>query len=253
MRHANHGVTAAEIAEHLELPPEFRNEAHATGYYGHLAHNVKAVYQRYLSWYDGNPANLWKLPPVEVGRRYVALAGGPDALLGARPASFDDGDYRWVVELVNHLVFADPTNVAARELQADAFEQLGYQSESATFRNAYLMRRPGAAPRPTPAAARTPTAAISPRSRCRSCSTASRCGCVRRTSAALTVDDRVRPARHRRDLDARPRQPRAALSGGPPAGAPTSSCASDAPTSSPWSHSTRRSPNSSRRAGRARP
>ncbi len=81
MRHANHGENAVEIAEHLELPPEFRNEAHATGYYGQLAHNVKAVYQRYLSWYDGNPANLWKLPPTEVGRRYVALAGGADALL----------------------------------------------------------------------------------------------------------------------------------------------------------------------------
>ncbi len=81
MRYANHGENAVEIAEHLELPPEFRTEAHATGYYGQLAHNVKAVYQRYLSWYDGNPANLWKLPPVEVGRRYVALAGGADALL----------------------------------------------------------------------------------------------------------------------------------------------------------------------------
>ena len=139
MRFANHGENAAEIAEHLELPPEFRNESHATGYYGHLAHNVKAVFQRYLSWYDGNPANLWKLPPVEVGRRYVALAGGPDALLAHAQASFDDGDYRWVVELLNHLVFDDPTNAAARDLQADAFEQLGYQSESATFRNAYLM------------------------------------------------------------------------------------------------------------------
>jgi alkyl sulfatase BDS1-like metallo-beta-lactamase superfamily hydrolase len=139
MRFANHGENAVEIAEHLELPPEFRNESHATGYYGHLAHNVKAVFQRYLSWYDGNPANLWKLPPVEVGRRYVALAGGPDALLAHAQASFDDGDYRWVVELLNHLVFDDPTNQAARDLQADALEQIGYQSESATFRNAFLM------------------------------------------------------------------------------------------------------------------
>jgi alkyl sulfatase BDS1-like metallo-beta-lactamase superfamily hydrolase len=99
---------------------------------------VKAVYQRYLSWYDGNPANLWKLPPSEVGERYVALAGGPAALLAAARRSFDDGDYRWVAELVNHLVFADPTDAEARELQADALEQLGYQCESATFRNAYL-------------------------------------------------------------------------------------------------------------------
>jgi alkyl sulfatase BDS1-like metallo-beta-lactamase superfamily hydrolase len=139
MRHANQGLNALEIAELLELPPEFAAHGHTTGYYGHLAHNVKAVFQRYLSWYDGNPANLWKLPPVDVGRRYVDLAGGPDALLESARASFDAGDYRWVVELVNHLVFADPTNTEARELQADALEQLGYQSESATFRNAFLM------------------------------------------------------------------------------------------------------------------
>jgi alkyl sulfatase BDS1-like metallo-beta-lactamase superfamily hydrolase len=109
------------------------------GYYGHLVHNIKAVYQRYLSWYDGNPANLWKLPPVDSGKRYVDLAGGADALLAKARAAFEAGDYRWVVEVVNHLVFADPTNTEARELQADAYEQLGYQSESATFRNAYLM------------------------------------------------------------------------------------------------------------------
>ena len=138
MRHANHGLTPLEIAELIELPEEYRHEAHTTGYYGHLAHNVKAVYQRYLSWYDGNPANLSKLPPSEVGERYVALSGGPEALLVHARGCFDRGDYRWVVELVNHLVFADPTNVEARELQADALEQLGYQSESATFRNAYL-------------------------------------------------------------------------------------------------------------------
>ena len=139
MRFANHGYNAVEIAELLSLPPEFAEHAHTTGYYGHLAHNVKAVYQRYLSWYDGNPANLWRLPPVEVGRRYVDLAGGPEQLLTKARAAFDAGDYRWVAELVNHLVFADPSNTDARELQADTLEQLGYQSESATFRNAYLM------------------------------------------------------------------------------------------------------------------
>ncbi len=138
MRHANHGLNATEIAEVVALPEEYRSEAHTTGYYGHLAHNVKAVYQRYLSWYDGNPANLWKLPPMEVGERYVQLAGGADALLAHARECFAAGDYRWVAELVNHLVFADPTNVEARELQADALEQLGYQCESATFRNAYL-------------------------------------------------------------------------------------------------------------------
>jgi alkyl sulfatase BDS1-like metallo-beta-lactamase superfamily hydrolase len=138
LRFANHGMVATEIAEHLTLPPEFTSQGHTTGYYGHLVHNVKAVYQRYLSWYDGNPANLHRLPPVEAGRRYVALAGGADGLLASARAAFDEGDYRWVVELVNHLVFADPTNDDARTLQAAALEQLGYQSESATFRNAYL-------------------------------------------------------------------------------------------------------------------
>jgi alkyl sulfatase BDS1-like metallo-beta-lactamase superfamily hydrolase len=138
MRQANHGLTPLEIAELIALPEEYRTEAHTTGYYGHLAHNVKAVYQRYLSWYDGNPANLWKLPPTEVGRRYVDLAGGADALLAKARTSFDEGDYRWVAEVVGHVVFSDPANTDARELQADAFEQLGYQSESATFRNAYL-------------------------------------------------------------------------------------------------------------------
>jgi alkyl sulfatase BDS1-like metallo-beta-lactamase superfamily hydrolase len=138
MRWANHGETPLEIAERIAMPDEFRTEAHTTGYYGHLAHNVKAVYQRYLSWYDGNPANLWRLPPAEVGRRYVELAGGADALLASAQRSYDAGDYRWVAEVVGHVVFTDPAHTAARELQAAAFEQLGYQAESATFRNAYL-------------------------------------------------------------------------------------------------------------------
>jgi alkyl sulfatase BDS1-like metallo-beta-lactamase superfamily hydrolase len=139
MRHANLGLTPLEIAETLELPEEFLAHEHTRGFYGDLVHNAKAVYQRYLSWYDGNPANLHKLPPVAVGQRYVALAGGAEALLAHAREAFERGDYRWVAELVNHLVFADPTNEAARNLQADALEQLAYQSESATFRNAYLM------------------------------------------------------------------------------------------------------------------
>ncbi|MEC7174074.1 MAG: alkyl sulfatase dimerization domain-containing protein [Actinomycetota bacterium] len=151
MRLANHGYTALEIAEELELPEEFSSQGHTTGYYGHLVHNVKAVYQRYLSWYDGNPANLWRLPPTEVGSRYVALAGGADAMVAGAQKSFDEGDYRWVVEMLNHLVFAEPDHAAGRALQADALEQLGYQSESATFRNAYLTGaqelRNGAPPR----------------------------------------------------------------------------------------------------------
>jgi alkyl sulfatase BDS1-like metallo-beta-lactamase superfamily hydrolase len=138
MRHANHGLTALEIAELLVLPEEFQRHEHTRGFYGDLVHNAKAVYQRYLSWYDGNPANLHRLPPAEAGRRYVELAGGAGALLAAARRAFDDGEYRWVAELVNHLVFADPGNAEARSLQADVLEQLGYQAESSTFRNAYL-------------------------------------------------------------------------------------------------------------------
>lgn len=139
MRLANKGFTPNEIAERMALPPEFAEHGHTRGYYGHLTHNVKAVYQRYLSWYDGNPARLQAHEPVEAGRRYVAFMGGADALLAQARRSFDEGDYRWVAEVVNHLVFAEPGNTEARELQADALEQLGYQCESATFRNSYLV------------------------------------------------------------------------------------------------------------------
>jgi alkyl sulfatase BDS1-like metallo-beta-lactamase superfamily hydrolase len=138
MRHANHGMTALEIADMLELPEEFLAHEHTRGFYGDLVHNVKAVYQRYLSWYDGNPANLNKLPPNEAGKRYVELSGGMESLLASARKSFEAGDYRWVAEVVNHAVFADPSNTEARNLQADVLEQLGYQAESSTFRNAYL-------------------------------------------------------------------------------------------------------------------
>jgi alkyl sulfatase BDS1-like metallo-beta-lactamase superfamily hydrolase len=139
MRLANHGMVPTEIAASLRLPEEFLAQSHTRGYYGDLVHNCKAVYQRYLSWYDGNPANLNKLPPTEAGKRYVEYMGGAGALIASARASFESGDYQWVVEVVNHLVFADPTNQEARSLQADAMEQLGYQAESSTFRNAYLM------------------------------------------------------------------------------------------------------------------
>jgi len=138
MRLANKGLVPTEIAEELELPEAFTGQIHTRGYYGALAHNAKAIYQRYLGWYDGNPAHLWMRTPTDAGKRYVDLAGGADALLAHAQRSFDEGDYRWVAEVVNHLVFADPANQAARHLQADALEQLGYQAESATWRNAYL-------------------------------------------------------------------------------------------------------------------
>ena len=138
LRMANHGLTPREIAEDLALPPTLAAQWHTRGYYGTLNHNAKAVYQRYLGWFDGNPANLHPLPPVDAGRRYVDLAGGAAALLAKARAAFDAGDYRWVAEVVNHLVFADPANDEARELQADALEQMGYQAESGPWRAFYL-------------------------------------------------------------------------------------------------------------------
>jgi alkyl sulfatase BDS1-like metallo-beta-lactamase superfamily hydrolase len=138
LRLANHGLTAPEIAEEIALPPTLAAEWHTRDHYGTLNHNAKAVYQRYLGWFDGNPANLHKHPPVEAGRRYVDLAGGAGALLAKAREAFAAGDYRWVSELVNHLVFADPANPEARALQADALEQLGYQAESGPWRAFYL-------------------------------------------------------------------------------------------------------------------
>jgi alkyl sulfatase BDS1-like metallo-beta-lactamase superfamily hydrolase len=138
LRMANHGLTPVEIAERLKLPPTLSAEWHTRGYYGTLNHNAKAVYQRYLGWFDGNPANLHRLPPDEAGRRYVEVAGGPDALLAKARAAYGRGEYRWVAELVNHLVFADPANAEARGLQADALEQMGYQAESGPWRAFYL-------------------------------------------------------------------------------------------------------------------
>jgi alkyl sulfatase BDS1-like metallo-beta-lactamase superfamily hydrolase len=138
LRLANHGKTPREIAEEIALPPTLAAEWHVRDYYGTLNHNAKAVYQRYLGWFDGNPANLHPLPPVETGKRYVELAGGAEALLAKARAAFAAGDYRWVAEVVNHLVFADPGNEAARHLQADALEQMGYQAESGPWRAFYL-------------------------------------------------------------------------------------------------------------------
>ena len=139
VRLMNHGLKPAEIAERLALPKSLADTWHVRGYYGTLSHNAKAVYQRYLGWYDGNPANLNPLPPVERGRKYVEYMGGPDAAVRRARADFDRGEYRFVAEVMSHLVFADPSNREARQLGADALEQLGYGAESATWRNAYLL------------------------------------------------------------------------------------------------------------------
>ena len=135
----NHGLKAVEIAERLALPQSLARTWHVRGYYGTISHNAKAIYQRYLGWYDANPANLNPLPPVERGRKYVEYMGGAAAAIARAREDFARGEYRFVAEAMSHVVFADPTNVEARRLGADALEQLGYAAESATWRNAYLL------------------------------------------------------------------------------------------------------------------
>lgn len=138
VRLLNQGYTPREIAEQLRLPASLADEWSARGYYGTLSHNAKAVYQKYLGWYDANPATLNPLPPAESARLYVEYMGGARAVIDRARADFSNGNYRWVAEVMNQVVFADPANVEARALAADALEQLGYQSEAATWRNAYL-------------------------------------------------------------------------------------------------------------------
>ena len=138
LRLANQGFTMLEIPELIELPADLFNAWYNRGYYGSINHNVKAIYQRYLGFFDGNPATLHPLPPEAAGKKYVEFMGGAENLLAQARQSFDKGEYRWVAQVVNHLVFADPDNTAARDLQADALEQLGYQAESGPWRNFYL-------------------------------------------------------------------------------------------------------------------
>jgi len=138
LRLANHGYTPIEIAEMIELPDGIGGSFANRGYYGSVNHCVKAIYVYYLGWFDGNPANLHPLPPVATAKKTVEYMGGADAVLARARTDFESGEYRWVAQTVNHVVFADPTNSDARNLQADALEQLGYQSENGTWRDFYL-------------------------------------------------------------------------------------------------------------------
>jgi linear primary-alkylsulfatase len=139
VRLLNHGLTSTEIAEALKLPPSLANDWASRGYYGTLSHNAKAVYQFYLGWYDANPADLNPLPRAEMAKKQLDYMGGAEAVLKRARDDFAAGQYRWVASVMSQLVFADPANKAARDLGADALEQLGYQSEAATWRNAYLL------------------------------------------------------------------------------------------------------------------
>ncbi|MDM0105687.1 alkyl sulfatase dimerization domain-containing protein [Variovorax sp. J22R24] len=136
---ANKGQVMDEIGNEPFFPKELAKDASSHGYYGTLSHNLRGVYNFYLGYYDANPATLHRLPPADAAKRYVAAMGGEAAVVANGKKAFDEGDYRWVAEMVNHVVFANPNNAEARALQADALEQLGYQAESATWRNAYLM------------------------------------------------------------------------------------------------------------------
>jgi alkyl sulfatase BDS1-like metallo-beta-lactamase superfamily hydrolase len=142
VRLMNNGLDGAEIAERLKFPDALANRWFNRENYGTLSHNVKAIYQRYLGWYDGNPADLNPLPIEDAAPRYVEAMGGPAAVLAKAQTAFDNGDYRWAAELLSKLVFATPEGKPQspeRQLLADTLEQLGYQAESGSWRNAYLM------------------------------------------------------------------------------------------------------------------
>lgn len=138
VRLLNHGLTASEIAESIELPPEISQKWHTRDYYGAVKHNAKAIYQHYLGWYDANPATLDPLPASDTAKKAIAYMGGVDAAVARAEIDFEVGEYRWVAQVMSQAVYADPTHAKARALLADTFEQLGYLAESSTWRNAYL-------------------------------------------------------------------------------------------------------------------
>ena len=139
LHYMNQGYTSTEVAAMLTLPEKLEKVWYTRPYYGTLAHNAKAVYQKYLGWYDANPVNLNPLPPSDTAKKLVEYLGSTDAVLRKARKDFERGDYQWVAQITKELVFADPSNQKARNLCADALEQLGYQAESGAWRNAYLM------------------------------------------------------------------------------------------------------------------
>jgi alkyl sulfatase BDS1-like metallo-beta-lactamase superfamily hydrolase len=138
LRLMNQGYIGSEIAEMIEVPPELDAAWHTHGYYGSVSHNVKAIYQRYLGWYDGNPAHLWQHPPESAAARYVHVIGGVDATVARAREFADSGDLRFAAELASHAVFADPAHAGARTLLREVFTRLGYGAECGTWRNNFL-------------------------------------------------------------------------------------------------------------------
>ncbi|NRA70963.1 MAG: MBL fold metallo-hydrolase [Gammaproteobacteria bacterium] len=138
VRMLNQGLTGVEIAEQIKLPPALTRYFANRGYYGSLSHNAKAVYQYYMGWFDANPAHLNPIPPSQAAIRYVEMMGGAATVITKAQNYYDQGDYRWVAQVINHVVFADPDNQSAKVLLAKSYDQLGYQAESAPWRNFYL-------------------------------------------------------------------------------------------------------------------
>ena len=138
LRLAGQGLTPDEIADTIALPKSLQTAFHNRDYYGTVKHNARAVYQFYFGWYNARPATLDPLPTAESSSRYIALMGGADSVLAAAQQAFDEGDYRWVAELLNRLVFAEPNNVMAKAQLAATYDQLGYQAESGPWRDVYL-------------------------------------------------------------------------------------------------------------------
>ena len=138
VRLMNEGYTGVEISNMVKLPPELDQEWYNRGYYGTVKHDTRAVYQRYMGFYDGNPTTLDQLPPEEAAKKYVEYMGGPAAIMQKAKVDFDKGEYRWVAEALKQVVFADPTNKEGKDLLADAYEQMGYQAESGPWRSVYL-------------------------------------------------------------------------------------------------------------------
>jgi alkyl sulfatase BDS1-like metallo-beta-lactamase superfamily hydrolase len=139
VRRMNRGATMAEIAEAVPLPPQLAKEWSNHGYYGTYSHNSKAIYQHYLGWYDAVPANLHPHPPVARARRMIEALGGARRVMALARTAMAEGDYRWSSDLLQQLVFAEPSNAAAKRLLADSYEQQGYQAESAIWRNQFLV------------------------------------------------------------------------------------------------------------------
>jgi linear primary-alkylsulfatase len=138
LRLLNLGYTGIEIAETFELPPALDGAWHARGYYGSVSHNVKAIYHRYLGWFDGNPSSLWELPPEDAAARYVDCMGGADAVVEKARGYLDAGEPRFAAQILKHVVFADDSNAHAKSLLADTYRRLGFEAENATWRNFYL-------------------------------------------------------------------------------------------------------------------